>query len=209
MSQIRRLTADYYSRSLAQHGDTPQGVDWKDSAGQELRFERLVQNLPLDSNFSILDVGCGTGALVDFLSARISTTFRYQGIDLVAAMIETARVKHQKAPQLRFLTQELSDVRENFDFVVSSGIFNVKQSVSEPEWISHCTSTMSQMFELCRRAVAFNFLTSEVDFRRDDLFYSDPALMLRFCQQHLSRQLKLDHAYPLYEYTLTVYRAAP
>jgi len=205
MSQIRRLTADYYSRSLEKHGDTAKGVDWKDSASQELRFERLLQNLPLDSNFSILDVGCGTGALVDFLGARISNTFRYQGIDLVPAMIETARLKHGNR-QLTFVTQELSEVHEKFDFVVSSGIFNVKQSVGEPEWVSHCTATMAQMFERCRRAAAFNFLTNEVDFRREDLFYSDPASMLRFCQQHLSRQVKLDHAYPLYEYTLTVYR---
>lgn len=208
MSEIRRLTAEYYSRSLAEHGDTPKGVDWKDFASQHLRFERLLRNLPLNSTFSILDVGCGTGALVDFLHAKVSASFRYQGIDFVPAMIETARAKHSAAPHLSFAALELSEIEEKFDFVVSSGIFNVKQSVSEPDWISHCSDTMSKMFERCSQAAAFNFLTSQVDFRREHLYYSDPALMLRFCQQHISRHLKLDHAYPLYEYTLTVYRSA-
>jgi len=206
MSTIRRLTADYYHQALMKHGDTPRGVDWKDSAGQRFRFEQLLEGLPIDQPFSILDVGCGTGALVDFLSSRVQKTFRYDGIDFVAGMIEVAASKHQGRAQTRFLSTELREICEKYDFVVSSGIFNVKQTVSTIDWVSHCTETICEMFERCTKAIVFNCLTSRVDFRRDELFYSEPGFMLDFCQTNLSRYVRINHAYPLFEYTMTVYR---
>ena len=48
----------YYSDKLAQHGDTPQGVDWNGEYSQNLRFQQLLKIInPGDSNFSINDLG--------------------------------------------------------------------------------------------------------------------------------------------------------
>ena len=35
--------ADYYSAKLAEHGETPQGVDWNGAESQVLRFEQLTR----------------------------------------------------------------------------------------------------------------------------------------------------------------------
>ncbi len=55
-------------------------------------------------------------------------------------------------------------------------------------------------------AIAFNFLSSYRTFTDPDLFYFDPAEMLDHCVKHLSRFVVLDHGYPLFECTTTVYR---
>lgn len=206
MNMIRQLTQDYYKRSLEKYGDTPKGVDWRDAASQQLRFAQLVEGLSCDSPFSILDVGCGTGALLDFLYRQGAKDFQYQGIDFVPGMIETALRKYGAIDEVRFLSSDLSEVTGQYDFVVSSGIFNVKHSVDEGDWKSHFTTTLTSMFEHAAKAMVFNCLTSHVDFRRGNLFYSDPAEMLRFCQRQFSRCVRINHAYPLYEYTMTVYR---
>ena len=61
--------ADYYSAKLAQHGETPHGVDWNGDESQVLRFEQLVKVIDQKNAFSINDLGCGYGALFDHLAS--------------------------------------------------------------------------------------------------------------------------------------------
>jgi hypothetical protein len=49
-------------------------------------------------------------------------------------------------------------------------------------------------------------MSDHVDFRSDDLFYSDAGETLDFCRRELGRFVTLRHDYPLYEYTVYVYR---
>ena len=54
--------ADYYSAKLAEHGETPRGVDWNGEESQVLRFAQLAKIIQPSSTFSLNDVGCGYGA---------------------------------------------------------------------------------------------------------------------------------------------------
>ena len=67
-------------------------------------------------------------------------------------------------------------------------------------------ATLRHMFAACDVGIAFNAITDVVDYRSDDLWYSNAGEMLRFCQTELSRHVTLRHDYPLYEYTVYVYR---
>jgi len=53
--------------------------------------------------------------------------------------------------------------------------------------------------------ISFNFLTSYCTYFNESLFYLDPSKVLKFCIENLSRFVILDHCYPLYEYTVTVF----
>ena len=80
----------YYSDKLAQHGDTPQGVDWNGEYSQNLRFQQLLKIInPGDRNFSINDLGCGYGALLDSLKTQYPSA-NYLGIDISTKMISKA-----------------------------------------------------------------------------------------------------------------------
>ena len=81
--------AEYYSGKLAAHGQTPRGVDWNGEESQTLRFAQLCKIIDDSAPFSLTDLGCGYGALLDFLRARFSVV-RYHGYDVSAEMIDAA-----------------------------------------------------------------------------------------------------------------------
>ncbi|MBF0510070.1 MAG: class I SAM-dependent methyltransferase, partial [Deltaproteobacteria bacterium] len=67
IEQILAEVAGYYSARLAEHGETPRGVDWNGEESQRLRFEQLAKIIVRSDRFSLTDLGCGYGALLDFL----------------------------------------------------------------------------------------------------------------------------------------------
>lgn len=54
-------------------------------------LDRLIGNI--DSNWTVLDVGCGTGFLEDFLLSRGG---RVCAVDATTAMLDTARAKYPR-----------------------------------------------------------------------------------------------------------------
>ena len=207
MTLIKKSITDYYTEKYLQFGDSPKGVDWKNLETQQLRLKIIVDELCYvkTRSFSILDVGCGTGALYESLKERIKDSFSYTGVDYVSKMLEVAVEKYKVYKNVKFYNMELKNILEKFDFVVASGIFNVKMTIREDEWISNMKETLKLMFSHCTKAMVFNVLTNLVDYTEDRLFYSDPNYMLTFCQNNISRFIKLNHGYHLYEYTMTVY----
>ena len=71
--------ATYYSEKLAEHGETPRGVDWNGEESQALRFGQLCKIIDPSKHFSINDLGCGYGALYDFLTNKYEE-FSYSGV---------------------------------------------------------------------------------------------------------------------------------
>src|SRR6185503_914754 len=68
--RLRGQARDYYEGKLRAHGPTPAGVDWNSQESQELRFALLANLWRDEADASILDYGCGYGALADYLRAR-------------------------------------------------------------------------------------------------------------------------------------------
>jgi hypothetical protein len=94
------------------------------------------------------------------------------------------------------------------DVVVASGVFNVRMTVPESEWLGYATDTLVAIDEKALQGWAVNFLTSysDEDRKRADLFYADPAVMFGWCQRNASRWVSLLHDYELYEFTIGVRR---
>ena len=90
--------ADYYSAKLAEYGETPQGVDWNSEESQVLRFEQLNKIIDASVGFSLNDLGCGYGALFDYLDSRYPK-FTYNGCDVSDNMIRAAQNRHAASSQ--------------------------------------------------------------------------------------------------------------
>jgi hypothetical protein len=90
------------------------------------------------------------------------------------------------------------------DFVVASGIFNVKMATEISAWEQYVFRTINDMVSSARKGVAFNFLTSwsDVPFMREDLFYAAPERILEYCAAHHSRWLEISQDYGLFEFTI-------
>jgi SAM-dependent methyltransferase len=199
---ITERVGRYYSGRLHEHGATARGADWNSEDSQRLRFAQLARVLPEGERFSLLDYGCGYGALIPFLEER-GFDFEFQGYDVSADMIARARQDHQRAGD-RFTTS-LEEVKPA-DFVLASGIFNVKLETPVEEWTRYVLHTLETLDSLGRRGIAFNMLTSysDEDRMRADLFYGDPRFFFDHCKRTFSKQVALLHDYGLYEFTILV-----
>jgi SAM-dependent methyltransferase len=192
--------AGYYGEKVRAHGNTARGVDWNSEASQELRFRQLLSLCDSSTSFSLLDIGCGYGALFDFLMAQ-KVAVDYRGFDIAPEMVSAARSRHPNA----CFTSDRAAV-ESADYSVASGIFNVRLQTSEAEWKDYVAHTLDDMSSLGRRGFAFNMLTSysDADKMRDYLYYPDPCFYFDLCKRKYSRNVALLHDYDLYEFTVLV-----
>lgn len=199
---IKEKVGRYYSGRVREHGASARGVDWNSEESQVLRFAQLARVLPDAGPFSVVDFGCGYGALVAFLKMR-GSEFEYQGFDISNDMIEQARQEHY-AKGLRFTTSEAG--LETADYALASGIFNVKLDTPVEDWTRYVLHTTSVLDRLGRHGFAFNMLTSysDADRMRSDLYYGDPSYFFDHCKRTYSKQVALLHDYGLYEWTLIV-----
>jgi SAM-dependent methyltransferase len=198
---------DYYEGKLATFGATARGVDWKDEASQTKRFEQLVRALGLDDHpgaFSLVDFGCGYGALLPFLRQRYQ--FTYIGYDRSPRMIAEARRLHEDVDDATFTSDW--DAVASADFIAASGIFNVRLGRSAEEWSAYVLQTLAAINERAAAGWAANFLTaySDEDRKRSDLYYAGPAAIFDWCKHSASRWVSLLHDYELYEFTIGVRR---
>jgi SAM-dependent methyltransferase len=202
---ILHQVEQYYSDKIKMHGATPLGVDWNGEESQFRRFHELMRvadDEQSESRFSILDFGCGYGGMLDYLQPVYGERISYTGYDLSLAMIEEAKVKYANRGEF---TQALNP-SEKWDFIVASGVFNVKQDRSNAEWLDYILQVLEDFHRMSTKGFAFNVLTSysDLEYMRDYLYYAEPELFFTHCKKQFSRKVALLHDYPLYEFTIIV-----
>jgi 2-polyprenyl-3-methyl-5-hydroxy-6-metoxy-1,4-benzoquinol methylase len=185
-----------YNERLKKYGYDPRTIGWL-KGRQPIRFKILSEIGDL-SNCSILDVGCGFGDLYGFLTKR-GLTIEYTGVDINPTLIEIAKNIY---PHVQF---EVKDFQEDdmgeFDWVFSSGVFNFRLPDNE----SFIQTMLKKMFGMCKKGIAADFLSSYVEFRNEDAYYTCPEDVFRVCKT-LSRRATLRHDYMPFEFCVYIYR---
>ncbi len=203
MTDIAAKVASYYGARIAQYGPTPAGVDWNSDSAQHKRFEILLRAVGAGASLSVLDYGCGYGALAPVLHDR-HPGCRYVGYDMVPEMIVAAR--RNGAPDAHFTTDRASLVPA--DVAIASGVFNVKGDTPLARWEDYVLETLHDLASLATQTIAFNMLTafSDPQRMRSDLYYGDPYRYFEWCRTHFGRWIALYHDYGLFEFTLIARR---
>lgn len=197
--EILHGVAKYYSDKLLRHGATPQGVDWRDQASQELRFAQFDRLIADDLGGRIADFGCGYGEYLAYLRAR-NFTGHYFGIDVSAPMVEAAKDRFSNDRRATFLVGDTA--AELCDYAVASGIFNVRLNVSIVNWENYIAATLAKMAAVARKGFAFNCITNKVDYRRGDLYYGDPDEWSEKFAAMFDVDATLVENYGLYDFTI-------
>jgi SAM-dependent methyltransferase len=204
MSDIPNLdhVKSYFDKRIREHGASPRGSDWNSETSQNVRFEQLLKVVEVPS-FSILDYGCGYGALADYLANK-NFDADYYGYDILESAIETARQAHRDKPRRTFFTD--SSQLPLCDYVVASGIFNFRGEQSFEDWTGYVLGVLNEFNQLSLRGFSSNFLTkySDADKIRSDLYYADPLFLFDYCKQKFSKNVALLHDYRLYDFTLLI-----
>lgn len=205
LEETQKKLNDYFSEKLEKFGATPQGVDYNGPEAQAIRFEQLVKVIRPEAPFTVMDFGCGYGAMFDFLQAK-GWKFEYWGVDLIEKMVVAGREAHRDFPHAHFTV----DAHEapQADYLLAGAIFNIKLETPYDEWRESTLQTLRRMNELCTKGFSFNMLTSYSDpermAERPDLYYGDPLFYFDFCKRNFSRSVALLHDYGLYDFTILV-----
>ena len=86
-----------------------------------------------------------------------------------------------------FLPSEINNLSYDYGFV--SGTFNDKMKNNRDFW----QNTVSEMFAKCKKGIAFNMMSTYVDFQNKDLFYEDPEYVFKFVKNNLTPYVTLRH----------------
>lgn len=197
----------FYKEQLQRYGSTAQGVNWKDENAQNIRFVQLLRLLEQENQpFTINDLGCGYGALAEFMTKQGLQNFTFYGYDLSADMIAQAENTYAHLPNAHFRAIQSPQEMKEADYTVGSGIFNKKLELREAEFLPYILETLEEMHQKSRKGFAFNMLTtySDKEKQRDDLYYASPTFFFDYCMRNFSKNIALLHDYQAYDFTILV-----
>lgn len=209
MDNVNDALRRYWAESFAEHGATARAVGGRNEESLAFHCDKILAVIEPDRDVvSILDIGCGYGGLLDRAIER-GIEIDYTGIDLVAEMVSYGRSKHKGAVFAEADIFTFSPGRM-FDYVVANGVFYKKLDVSLREFGQLSRRMIKRMFDLANRGIAFNMLTSYVNFTAPDLYYQNPGELISFCVNELSTRWRLDHVCRrYYDFTMYVYKDGP
>ncbi len=200
-NNIEQSVARYYEGRLQEHGTSHAGVDWNSQHSQEVRFDQLMNVVGSSTCYSLVDYGCGYGALNDWLRTR-GHEVTYQGFDVSPAMVAAASEINGESGVFSSNLESLTPA----DYCVASGIFNIRLDYTDDDWINYVNGCLADLNRLSTRGFSFNMLTSwsDAELMQSHLYYADPAEIFNYCKKNFSRHVALLHDYELWEFTIIV-----
>ncbi len=190
-----------YESRLREFGYSPESLGWGTHGRQPVRFGVLAESELRRPQSSVLDVGCGFADLYDFLGEH-GWHGQYIGLDIVPGLLEEARKRH---PHLDLREADITADTAALpacDFVIASGVFNATLATGNNE--THIQTSLRSMFGLAQVAVAVDFMSSYVDFKKPGSWHTDPGHALTWAK-NISRRVALRNDYMPYEFALFIY----
>ncbi len=177
MKKVEKIKT-YYEDNMAK--DLPEyGIlGWESERAQQLRFDVLLDKVELEGK-RLLDVGCGTGNLLEYISSK-GIRVKYTGVDILDKMIEKAVSKQLDAEfMLVDIFKENTFSPDSFDVVYTSGIFNLNLG-NNKEFLRNA---LKLFFSLSCGTVVFNLLHIASPDREDKYFYFHPDEVRRILDE--------------------------
>ena len=204
----KKLNYDYYKKAIIEHGDSPEGVCWSSLPTQEKRFKILCGMIAdKDKEHSILDYGCGTAALNDYIIKK-KIAAKYFGCDIVEDSLKIAKDKYPKSSFM--FPQELFDGKDVYDYAFISGVFNYRISDN----VAYYQEILLNLWQKVKIGIAFNMMSSYVDYEDSHLFYEKPENVFAFAKTKLSPFVTIRNDYEVnpgvipFEFACYVYKEA-
>lgn len=208
MEQKKYLSiVSHYESCLEEFGDTPLGVDWPNEEDANTRYRVMLEVIRpgASGKISLLDFGCGGSHLYGYILRRGLGNIEYSGLDLSEKFIGLSR---RKFPSLTYYCLDILDDQvslPDFDYVVMNGVFTEKCDLSFEDMFAYFQALVSRVFDVARMGIAFNVMSKQVDWEREDLFHLPVDVLASFLTEYISRHFVIRHDYGLYEYTTYVY----
>ena len=199
---------EHYEECLEKHGDNHLGMDWPKLDDVHKRYHVMLDMIRLQKCekgvSTLLDFGCGTAHLLEFIGANDYGNLIYSGLDISQKSIDIAV---RKNPKIEFYCLDILNTTleiPNFDFIVMNGVFTEKRDLSFEEMWNYFTIMIETVFAKCDKGIAFNVMSKSVDWERSDLFHVSLEEMSKFLCDKITRNFVVRNDYGLYEYTVYI-----
>lgn len=202
----KRTIIEYYENCLASHGPNHKGVNWPNQADAETRYRVMLDIKRFDitnrsNHFSVIDYGCGVGGMLEHIKNFEYNSVVYYGFDESKKMLSFCSGKYGSA---YFDPKTVFESRR--DYVLMNGLFTVKASLTFPRMWDLMTCELHNSWQHSSKGIAFNVMSTNVDYRRKDLFHCPIDMLSEWICKNLSRNFIIRNDYGLYEYTVYVYK---
>ncbi len=162
---IKSYYEENMSKGLPEYGI----LGWESEEAQHLRFDAMLNKVDLNGK-QLLDVGCGTGNLLEYVRSK-GIEVKYTGVDILDQMIDIAQKKNLGADFLKVdIFKENIFKDASFDVIYTSGIFNLNLG-NNKEFLKNA---LELFFRFSRETVVFNLLHTASPDREEKYFYFHP-----------------------------------
>ena len=206
MSEVTKSQIKHFKQLYETHQGTLMAVSSESLAHKQLRYEQISKIFAAEQRFSIHDVGMGLSYYYAYLKNNFPTLeIEYSGSEILKAFYKESMKRY---PEQRFYIRDISkqSFKDCYDYVIMSGVFHQRRDTPIRQWENYAQSLISNSFAMCRKGIAFNFITPFVDFYQPEVYYCNMSKFLNFIVDQLSRFFVISHNYALYEFTVFVYR---
>lgn len=195
--------AEHYDSCFKKHGDNNLGVDWPNYEDTLIRHE-VMFGLIKKPNATLLDFGCGLSHFNEWI-IKNKKEVNYSGLDINESFYNASKIKY---PKNNYYNLDIlkNDNIPNFDYIITNGVFTEKRGLSYDEMMNFFTSVIIKLWNKCNEGIAFNLMSKQVDWEREDLFHVSLDELGWFLKKNLSRNFVIRNDYKLYEYTTYVYK---
>lgn len=201
--------AKHYEKCFEINGDTCKGVDWPRQSEAENRYKVMLNvidwyKMKYQKNdiYDVLDLGCGLGHLYEYIRKH-RMNIRYSGLDISDVFIRKCKSKFS---EVEFICKDIlkeSDLK-TYDFIIMNGVFTEKLDLSYEDMWSFFVKMVEKAYSFCDKGIAFNLMSKDVDWGRDDLFHVSLSRISSWLTGNLTRNFVIRYDYGLYEYTVYV-----
>jgi len=208
IKQMLLPVTEAYRIQYEQKGATPKGVFWSSTKNVLRRFEILCRIFHCEDlnkgTASINDLGCGYGALFDYLEHHpVMINGKYMGYEICKALLDSCNNRIND-PRASF--HHSMYATQSADYSLVSGTFNMKLNANDDDWLSYTEASLKALWTDSKKGMAFNMLDITDARLLNGLYYADPDSFIKFCRKHLTNNISLIIESDLPDFTIHALR---
>lgn len=210
MERFEAVTNEYKA-NYKKYGYSEQAL-FMPSDRRNIRYYELIKNFEfykkgeLNSEFSILDAGCGFGDVNGYLKSIGAYNYTYFGLDVIDEFLKEGSKRYRDyGKRISYIKRNLrNDSIDDlvYDYAISSQAFTLDYN-NDNEIYDYMFCCVKKLFENCRKGIAFNFYTDKGEYFKQGMAYHNPGKVLEFAYT-LSKNVILDNGCFPYECTVTI-----
>lgn len=190
-----------YQKSFQKYGVDPKALKWASKRAAEQRYKQIVADIDFEGK-SILDVGCGFGDIIPYISAK-TKKFEYLGIDITPEFIREAK-KLYFGHKFMVGNYFAKPLKENFDVIICSGALNANVKDN----LDFRKKAIKTMFKHVKEVFVFNMVgryPQPKTSSKSNVWFANPLEILEYCLG-LTKKVILRHHYHSRDFTIVMFK---